>query len=139
LNQGAVTFIIFMSAFFPILFSTLTGVRATDRVLIDASETLGATHRDIVRHVILPSTLPFVMTGVRLGFGYGFRALVAGEMIAGSSGLGYMIFNAQDYLRSDIVVLGMLVIGILWLLIDRIVLKPIERRTVERWGTLAAS
>ena len=139
LNQAAVVFIIFMSAFFPIVFNTLAGVRATDRVLIDAALTLGAGRRHIVRHVILPSALPFMITGVRLGFGYGFRALVAGEMIAGSAGLGYMIFDARNYLRSDIVVLGMLVMGGIWLIIDRSLLKPLERRTIERWGVVAES
>lgn len=134
LNTGAVTFIIFTAVFFPLLFSTLAGVRATDQVMIDASLTLGARKWHLIRHIILPSTMPFLITGVRLGVGYGFRALVGGEMIAATAGLGWMVFDARSFLRSDIVVLGMLVMGTLWLVMDRAILKPIERRTTERWG-----
>ncbi|HWB45804.1 MAG TPA: ABC transporter permease [Hyphomicrobiaceae bacterium] len=134
LGQGAVTFIIVMSVFFPVLHNLLTGIRMVQPVLIEAVQTLGAGRVAVIRHVIFPSTLPNLMTGVRLGIAFGFRSLVGGEMIASTDGLGYAIFNAQQYFQSARIVVGMLAIGITWLLMDRLILRPIELRTTLRWG-----
>jgi NitT/TauT family transport system permease protein/taurine transport system permease protein len=134
LGQGAVTFIIVMSVFFPVLHNLLTGIRMVQPVLIEAVQTLGARRADVIRHVIFPATLPNLMTGIRLGIAFGFRSLVGGEMIASTDGLGYAIFNAQQYFQSARIVVGMLTIGIVWLAMDRLVLRPIEQRTTMRWG-----
>lgn len=134
LGQGAVTFIIVMSVLFPVLHNLLTGIRLVQPVLIEASQTLGAGRAAIIAHVIFPSTLPNLMTGVRLGIAFGFRSLVGGEMIASTDGIGYAIFNAQQYFQSARIVVGMLAIGITWLLMDRLILRPIEQRTTMRWG-----
>lgn len=136
LGQGAVTFIIVMSVFFPVLHNLLTGIRLVQPVLVEASQTLGAGRMAIIAHVIFPATLPNLMTGIRLGIAFGFRSLVGGEMIASTEGIGYQIFNAQQYFQSARIVVGMLAIGIVWLLLDRMVLRPIERRTTMRWGLL---
>jgi NitT/TauT family transport system permease protein/taurine transport system permease protein len=134
LGQGAVTFIIVMSVFFPVLYNILTGIRLIQPVLIEASQTLGAKRWAIVVHVIFPSTLPNMMTGIRLGIAFGFRSLVGGEMIASTNGIGYAIFNAQQYFQSADIVVGMLAIGLTWLAMDRLILRPIEQRTTNRWG-----
>lgn len=134
LGQGAVTFIIVMSVFFPVLHNLLTGIRMVQPVLIEAVRTLGANRGDVIRHVIFPATLPNLMTGIRLGIAFGFRSLVGGEMIASTDGLGYAIFNAQQYFQSARIVVGMLTIGIVWLAMDRLILRPIEQRTTMRWG-----
>lgn len=136
LGQGAITFIIVMSVFFPVLHNLLTGIRLVQPVLIEASRTLGAKRFDVIAHVICPATLPNLMTGIRLGIAFGFRSLVGGEMIAGTDGIGYAIFNAQQYFQSARIVVGMLAVGITWLLIDRLVLRPIEQRTTIRWGLM---
>lgn len=134
LGQGAVTFIIVMSVFFPVLHNLLTGIRMVQPVLIEAVQTLGAGRAAVIGHVIFPSTLPNLMTGIRLGIAFGFRSLVGGEMIASTDGLGYAIFNAQQYFQSSRIVVGMLAIGITWLIMDRLILRPIEQRTTMRWG-----
>lgn len=134
LGQGAVTFIIVMSVFFPVLHNLLTGIRMVQPVLIEAVQTLGARRPAVIAHVIFPATLPNLMTGIRLGIAFGFRSLVGGEMIASTDGLGYAIFNAQQYFQSARIVVGMLAIGITWLLMDRLILRPIELRTTMRWG-----
>lgn len=134
LGQGAVTFIIVMSVFFPVLHNLLTGIRMVQPVLVEAVQTLGARRADVIRHVIFPATLPNLMTGIRLGIAFGFRSLVGGEMIASTDGLGYAIFNAQQYFQSARIVVGMLTIGIVWLAMDRLILRPIEQRTTMRWG-----
>lgn len=137
LGQGAVVFIIVMSVFFPVLHNLLTGIRMVQPVLIEAVQTLGARRVDVIRHVIFPATLPNLMTGIRLGIAFGFRSLVGGEMIASTDGLGYAIFNAQQYFQSARIVVGMLAIGIVWLIMDRLLLRPIEVRTTIRWGLMA--
>ncbi|MFZ5779532.1 MAG: ABC transporter permease [Pseudomonadota bacterium] len=137
LGQGAVVFIIVMSVFFPVLHNLLTGIRMVQPVLIEAVQTLGARRVDVIRHVIFPATLPNLMTGIRLGIAFGFRSLVGGEMIASTNGMGYAIFNAQQYFQSARIVVGMLAIGIVWLIMDRLLLRPIEVRTTIRWGLMA--
>jgi ABC-type nitrate/sulfonate/bicarbonate transport system permease component len=134
LGQGAVTFIIVMSVFFPVLYNLLTGIRMVQPVLIEAVQTLGAGRIAVIGHVIFPATLPNLMTGIRLGIAFGFRSLVGGEMIASTDGIGYAIFNAQQYFQSARIVVGMLTIGITWLIMDRLILRPIEQRTTMRWG-----
>jgi len=134
LGDGAVIFIIVMSVFFPVLHNLLTGIRMVQPVLIEAVQTLGAKRADVIIHVIFPATLPNLMTGIRLGIAFGFRSLVGGEMIASTDGLGYAIFNAQQYFQSARIMVGMLAIGIVWLIMDRLILRPIEQRTTMRWG-----
>ncbi|MBI2206267.1 MAG: ABC transporter permease [Candidatus Rokubacteria bacterium] len=136
IGHKAVTFIIFNSVFFPILFNTILGIRSIPDNMVNAALTLGASPWVLVKHVYLPGALPSIVAGMRLGAGYGWRALIGGEMIATSTGLGFMIFDARQFLGTDVVILGMIVIGILWLVTDVLILRPLERRTVLRWGTV---
>jgi ABC-type nitrate/sulfonate/bicarbonate transport system permease component len=96
LGQGAVTFIVAMSIFLPILYNVLTAIRLVQPVLIEATQTRGGTRKDIIVHVIFPATLPNLITGLRLGISFGFRSLVGGEMIASTEGIGYAIFNGSS-------------------------------------------
>jgi taurine transport system permease protein len=136
LGPAAVTFIIFNSVFFPILFNTVLGIRSIPDNMVNAALCLGASPWVLVKDVYLPGALPSIVAGVRLGAGYGWRALIGGEMIATSTGLGFMIFDARQFLGTDVVILGMVVIGILWLVLDSLILRPLEKRTVIRWGTV---
>ena len=119
---------------FPVIFNVLLGVRSVPRIYVNALRTMGASRLRIIRDVLLPGALPHVATGVRLGMAYGWRALIAAEMLVGANGLGFMIFNAQSFFLTNRIVLGMLVIGSLWVLIDRFVLRPLEADTIQRWG-----
>jgi taurine transport system permease protein len=74
------------------------------------------------------------VVGIRLGVGYGWRALIAGEMLVGAGGLGFMIFGAQQFHALGQIVAGMILIGLLYLVIDRLILAPVEDATVRRWG-----
>jgi len=130
-------FIIVYTVFFPTVFNTITGVRTIPQRIIDATRTLGAKQYHILFEVILPGALPSIMTGLRLGTGYAWRALIAGEMIIGEDGLGYMIFSARQYNQTPRIMVGLIVMGLLWLITDRLILKPIEQRTIERWGLVA--
>jgi NitT/TauT family transport system permease protein/taurine transport system permease protein len=119
---------------FPIIFNTLIGVRTVPRIYASALRTLGAARWRIVRDVLVPGALPSIATGVRLGMAYGWRALIAAEMLVGANGLGFMIFNAQQFHLTARIMLGMGLIGALWLVVDYYLLRPVEALTIERWG-----
>jgi len=97
---------------------------------------LGAGRFETLRSVTLPGALPYILTGIRSGLGFGWRALIAAELVGAPSGLGQMIFAAGDYHRSDIIIAGCLIIGVIAIAMDRWILYPIERRTVQRWGMI---
>ena len=134
LGPAAVTFILWNSIFFLVLFNTLLGVSTIPPIYRSAVLTLGGGRWHVVKDVILPGALPNILLGVRMGFAFGWRALVAAEMIGATGGLGFMIYNASYYLRSDIILAGIIVIGVLVQVIERLILVPLERSTIERWG-----
>jgi ABC-type nitrate/sulfonate/bicarbonate transport system permease component len=119
---------------FPVIFNALLGVRSVPRIYGDGLRTLGASRWRIVRDVLLPGALPSIATGLRLGLAYGWRALIAAEMLVGAHGLGSMIFTAQAFHLTARIMLGMAVIGLLWLVLDYFVLRPLEEGTIGRWG-----
>jgi NitT/TauT family transport system permease protein/taurine transport system permease protein len=131
---GAITFVIFNAVFFIVTYNTLLGVSTIPREVRNAAASLGAGRTAMLTEVLLPGALPNIVTGIRTGLGFAWRGLIAAEMIATNVGLGYMLFVARDFYRTEVIVLGMIVIGVLWLLIDRLLLAPLERRTIERWG-----
>lgn len=131
---GAITFVIFNAVFFVVTYNTLLGVGSIPRPLRHAAASLGAGRWHMLTQVLLPGALPNIVTGVRTGMGFAWRGLIAAEMIATNAGLGYMLFVARDFYRTEVIVFGMIVIGALWLLIDRLLLGPLERATIERWG-----
>ena len=131
---GAITFVIFNAVFFIVTYNTLLGVSTIPIHVRNAAASLGAGRWAMLTEVLLPGALPNIVTGIRTGLGFAWRGLIAAEMIATNVGLGYMLFVARDFYRTEVIVLGMIVIGVLWLLLDRLVLAPIERATIERWG-----
>lgn len=131
---GAITFVIFNAVFFVVTYNTLLGVASIPLPLRHAAASLGAGRWAMLTQVLLPGALPNIVTGVRTGLGFAWRGLIAAEMIATNVGLGYMLFLARDFYRTEVIVLGMIVIGVLWLALDRLLLAPLERATIERWG-----
>jgi len=111
-------FIIFLAAFFPIVLSTMEGVRDVDSQLMRAARTLGAKRAAIVFTVILPAALSSMFVGLRVGIGIAWMALVAGELVSATSGLGFLISQGRLLYRSDYIVVGMVVIGLIGLLLD---------------------
>jgi taurine transport system permease protein len=131
---GAITFVIFNAVFFIVTYNTLLGVSTIPMHVRNAAASLGAGPWAMLTEVLLPGALPNIVTGIRTGLGFAWRGLIAAEMIATNVGLGYMLFVARDFYKTEVIVLGMIVIGVLWLLLDRLLLAPIERATIERWG-----
>src|SRR5205085_2679691 len=104
--------------------TTLLGVSAIPLQVRHAAASLGAGRSAMLTEVLLPGALPNIVTGVRTGLGFAWRGLIAAEMIATNVGLGYMLFLARDFYRTEVIVLGMIVIGVIWLLLDRLLLAP---------------
>lgn len=129
-----VLFVIWYTVVFPVLFNILGGIEAIPRATRDAVRTLGADRLQMVREVLLPGALPSLVVGFRIGAGYAFRTLIVAEVFASGSGLGFMIFESRQTGQTSRTVVGMIVLGCLWLIIDRIYLRAIEVATVERWG-----
>lgn len=128
------TVVIVYTVLFPIVLNTSLGVRSVSTDLHRAAQSLGASKIRVVWEVVLPGALPNIMTGLRNGLGYGWRALIATEIIVGTSGIGFMMFDARRAGSVVEILLGMIVLGTLWYLVDSWVLAPIERATGKRWG-----
>lgn len=118
IGDAQIVYIIFLAAFFPVVLNSMAGARDVDAYLVRAGLSLGARGGELFRTVVLPAALPQIFTGIRVGLGIGWMALVAGELIAAPSGLGYMINNARTLFRSDYILLGMVLIGVLGLILD---------------------
>lgn len=136
IGPGAVIFVIANTIFFASLYSTITAVERIPNTLYRAVRSHGGHGVQILTELVLPGALVQIILGLRNAMAYGWRALVAGEMIAGTSGLGYMTIEAVQWYQTATVVLGMILIGVLWLVLDRLVFVPLERATVRRWGMI---
>jgi NitT/TauT family transport system permease protein len=99
---------------------------------------MGANDRRLFAHVILPGSLPYILTGLRLGLAQAWRILVGVEMLAAVPwGLGWMIFGAREFLNTDVMLAGVFVIGLIGLALEKLVFQRIERYTVIRWGMMS--
>jgi taurine transport system permease protein len=116
----------------PIIISTVSGVRATSKDHINAARSFGATRLQLLFNVILPSTIPSILTGVRIALGAGWSTLVAAELIAASRGLGFMIQSAAQFLVTDIVIAGIFVIALIAFLFE--LLARLLERTLAPWA-----
>lgn len=105
--------IVVLASFFPVYMNAQAGIREADHKLIELARTLDLTRGELVRHILLPAALPGVINGLRIGFGYSWRALVGAELVAAASGLGYLIIDASEMARTDRVFVGIFAIAAL--------------------------
>ena len=131
ISEAQNEFIIFLAAFFPILLNSVQGVRQVDVQLVRAAKTLGASPLSIALTVLVPGALPSIFVGFRVGIGIAWMALVAGEMVAASSGLGFLIMQGRQLFRPDFIIVGMVAIGIIGLGLDFAV--RLARKWIMRW------
>ena len=137
LGDAASIALVLYAATFPFILNTWTGVRSVNRIWIRAAEGMGADGGRLFRKIVLPGALPFVIAGARQAFARAWIAVVGGEMIAATNwGLGWVIFDAKEYLNADVMLASLFVIGLLGLGFERLVFQLMERRTVGRWGML---
>jgi len=123
--------LIAIGGFFPVYLNLVAGVRQTDRKLIEVGYVFGLTRVELVRRIILPSALPYLLAGLRIGLGQSWLFLVAAELIASTRGLGFLLIDGQNTARPDVMLVGILVLAGLGKLSDT-ALRAIEHRTL-RW------
>jgi NitT/TauT family transport system permease protein len=124
----SIVFIIFIGAVFPILLNTVDGVRGVKNTWIEVSTTLGASERQILTKVILPGAAPTIWTGLRVGFGISWMCVVAAEILPGpTSGLGYLIMYAYNLGQINVIIAGIIVIGLIGLGVD-LGFRAVEKR-----------
>ncbi|MGB0083889.1 MAG: ABC transporter permease [Rhodomicrobiaceae bacterium] len=127
--------IVFIAALFEVVYNIVAGIEMMNVRVFWVARSMGASKYQIFWKVIIPGILPYLITGIRLGSGYAWRALIAAEMLAASSyGLGFMIFDASEYMSMTEIYAGLAVIAVLGYLIENILIGRLEAATVERWG-----
>jgi len=137
-DSGAIVLVAFVSAF-PVTLNTWTGVKAVKEIWVRAARTMGADDRRLFRHVIVPGAAPYILTGLRLALAQAWRILVAVEMLAAVPwGLGWLIFGAREFLNTDAMMAGIVVIALIGLGLEKFVFQRIENFTVVRWGMMGS-
>ncbi|MGR7994594.1 MULTISPECIES: ABC transporter permease [unclassified Xanthobacter] len=134
LGFKSIIFAIFITAVFPIIVNTAAGVSAIDEQYLRVIKVFGTKPARAFRRVVVPAAMPFILTGLRLGYGTGWRVIISAEILAATDGLGFMIDNARWQLRPDLVIGGMVIIGVVGLLVETVFFDWLERRTIGRWG-----
>lgn len=136
-SDAAPVFLIFLASVFPITVATTAAVQNIQLVYIRAAQNFGLTKMQVLRRVVLPACLPQILTGIRIALGIAWLVVVAAEMIAVNSGLGYLIIDARNAgKRYDLVVAGMAMIGVIGLALDLLV-RQLETLDEVRWGYAA--
>ncbi len=125
--------LIYLACFAPLALAARSGMKSASQEQINAAYSMGASYGQVVRHVVLPSALPEILVGMRIAIGFGWTTLVAAEMVAANVGLGQMVLNAANFLRTDIVIMGIIVIGVVAYLFD-LFMRWVERRLVPWKG-----
>ena len=136
LGDRTVIAAVFLGGFFAIAYNTIRGIEMVDINRIRAAQTMGARGIQLFTAVLLPGSSVSVLTGLRLGIGYSWRALVGGEMLSAMVqwGIGKMIYQARFWNDVTVMFVGLMVIGLTGFLLDRLLIRWLERATIERWG-----
>jgi len=135
IDEGAKVTLIYLACAAPLAMAAQAGVRGVAIEQINAAYALGGSRWQIITLVILPAALPEILTGMRIAIGFGWTTLVAAEMVAASVGLGQMVLNASNFLRTDIVIMGIIIIGVLAYLFDTL-MRQAERRLTPWKGKM---
>jgi|SRR5690242_20643565 len=133
LGNTAVIFVVFIAEFFPLYFNTEAGARNINPILIDAARCFGARRLTLVRRVILPASIPYIITGMRIALGGAWRMIVAGEMLASQSGIGSVLMESRYQLRATDLMMAMILISVVGYATERLIVGTLENKTTERW------
>jgi NitT/TauT family transport system permease protein len=135
-DLSVVALVAFVAAF-PIAINAWTGVKAVKEIWVRSALAMGADDRRLFQKVIAPGALPYILTGLRLGLAQAWRILVGVEMLAAVPwGLGWMIFGAREFLNTDVILAGIVVLGLIGLALETLLFKRLEKFTVVRWGMM---
>lgn len=135
IGETSKVLLIFLSVFAPVVLGARSGVKSAAIEQIHAAYSFGATRWQVMRHVILPSAMPEILTAMRVGIGFGWTTLVAAEMVAATSGLGYMVLSASQFLQTPVVIMGIFVIASIAFAFD-LLMRFLERRLVPWKGRM---
>lgn len=133
IGEGSKTLLIYLAMFAPLALSARAGVKSVAIEQIHAAYSMGASRGQVLKYVIMPAALPEILTGMRIAIGFGWTTLVAAEMVAATAGLGFMVLTASKFMATDVVIMGILVIGVLALLFD-LGMRWLERNLVPWKG-----
>jgi taurine transport system permease protein len=135
IDETSKVLLIFLSVLAPVALGARSGVKSAAIEQIHAAYSFGANRWQVMRHVILPSALPEILTAMRIGIGFGWTTLVAAEMVAATKGLGYMVLSASQFLQTSTVIMGIIVIAIIAYAFD-LLMRFIERKLVPWKGRM---
>ncbi len=119
--------IIVLASFFPLFLNTYSGIHGCDVKLLEVGRSLGFSRAEIIRQIRIPAALEAIAVGMQLALGYSWRALIGAELIAASAGIGYLILDAEEMSRPDIVIVGILAIGLVGTFIDAVFLLVLRK------------
>jgi NitT/TauT family transport system permease protein len=139
LGDGPTILLIGVSSSFTVIINAWKGVKAVKPIWLRSAEVMGARDREMFWRVVVPASLPYILIGLRLGLAQAWRLLIAVEMLMSvQRGLGWLIFGAQTFLNTDVMLSSIATIGIIGIVLERQAFARIERWTVVRWGMVAA-
>lgn len=138
IGETSKVMLILYATFFIVVLNTLTGVLSVEEDKIRSARSMGASEWQIVLHVIIPATVPYMFTGIRLAMGTSFMAIIGAEMIASNEGVGYLIWNSRLFFRTDWIFVGLICLGLMGFLTDRAV-ALIGRKLLSRYGVVSSS
>lgn len=130
IGEGSKVFLIFLGGFFTNLLNVIDGIRYTDKKLLEVADVMETPKHKYIFQLIIPAAFPSIFTGLRVSLGSCWTCVVAAELVASTSGIGYMISNARNYGLMDVVIVGMLSIGVIGKLMD-VILKKIEEKVLS--------
>jgi taurine transport system permease protein len=133
IDETAKIVLIYLACFAPLAMAARAGVRSVTIEQINAAYSMGASKWQVIWHVVIPAAMPEIMTGMRIAIGFGWTTLVAAEMVAATVGLGQMVLNASNFLRTDVVIMGIIVIGVVAYLFD-LLMRYVEHVVVPWKG-----
>jgi taurine transport system permease protein len=133
LGDAAVVFVVFATVFFPLLFNAEAGARLISPTVLDAGRCFGARGLTFFLRIVLPATVPYIITGLRISLGGAWRMIVAGEMLASQDGIGYLLMESRFQFRAVDLMTAMILVAIVGYATEKVIVGTIEKRTIEKW------
>ena len=133
LGNTAVVFVVVIAEFFPLYFNTEAGARNINPIVVDAARCFGAKRLTLFRRVILPASIPYIITGMRIALGGAWRMIVAAEMLASESGIGSVLMESRFQFRASDLMMAMILISIVGYATERLIIGTLEKKTTEKW------
>ena len=138
LGDAAVVFVVFATVFFPLLFNAEAGARLISPTVLDAGRCFGARGVTFFLRIVLPSTVPYIITGLRISLGGAWRMIVAGEMLASQDGIGYVLMESRFQFRAVDLMTAMILVAIVGYATEKLIVGTIQKRTIEKWEVVSS-